>query len=101
MSTQSISSRNARFLSTLAVAALLFLGSAPSWAANENRPAFGGSSAFGELAAWWTSVVEDGRDAATTIWAWADYGIAIDPNGTPVDSSRPDGQVDPTIPDAH
>ncbi len=96
MSTRLISNRSARFISALAVAALLFLGSAPSWAANENRPAFGASSAFGELAFWWTSVIESGRLAVTAIWA--DYGIAIDPNGVPVDTSRPGGLVDPTDP---
>ncbi len=94
MSSESIRSRCSRFLPITAFTALLFLGSVPSQAAFAGRPVFDDSTVLVELSGWWGKIIESGRLAVTAIWA--DYGIAIDPNGAPDDTSRPVGPVDPT-----
>ncbi len=76
---------------SVVLAMLLFLGSAPTWAATaEGRPNFADSSAIsafaGAVSDWLASVLLDGGSTVRSIWA--EYGIAIDPNGNPTDPSH-------------
>ncbi len=79
---------------SLVLAMLLFLGSAPTWAAGpvEDR-ALADSDAFSAFAAgvsgWLDSVLQAGQVTVKAIWA--EYGIAIDPDGQPADPSRANG----------
>jgi hypothetical protein len=79
---------------SVVLAMLLFLGSAPSWAAVEGRPARSDSSSISAFSAvvinaisgWLGAIWQTGGDAATAIWA--NYGIAIDPDGAPAQPSH-------------
>jgi len=84
---------------SVVLAMLLFLGSAPTWAASvEGRSRFvdsSASSAFsnafssavsGAVSGWLGSVLQAGRSTVKAIWG--EYGIAIDPDGQPVDPSH-------------
>lgn len=92
---------------SLVLAMVLFLGSAPTWAASieGRRPAFAESSmassfserALGAFSRWLGSVWESGSSLATVIWG--EYGIAIDPNGLPADPSHNTSAL-PAAPDA-
>ncbi len=67
--------------------ALLFLGSAPSWAASVGgRPEFADSSAISAFSdtvfSWLDSVLQAGQSTVKAIWG--EYGIAIDPDGVPI-----------------
>ncbi len=73
------------------LAMVLFLGSAPTWAASvEGRAKLTESGAISALAAavsgWLDSVLQGGHTTVKAIWA--EYGIAIDPDGQPSDPSR-------------
>lgn len=82
-------SRNSK--GSLVLAMLLFLGSAPTWAAApaESRT-FADSDGFSALSAavsgWLGSVLQAGQVTVKAIWG--EYGIAIDPDGQPADPSR-------------
>jgi len=70
---------------------LLFLGSAPTWALSvEGRPSAtdsGAISAFADaVSGWLASVLLEGSSTVRSIWA--EYGIAIDPNGVPIDPAH-------------
>jgi hypothetical protein len=76
---------------SLVLAMLLFLGSAPTWAASvEGRPNFADSSAISAfsdvVSGWLDSVLQAGRSTVKAIWG--EYGIAIDPDGVPADPSH-------------
>jgi hypothetical protein len=76
---------------SLVLALLLFLGSAPTWAASvEGRPNFADSSAISAfsdvVSGWLGSVLQTGRSTVKAIWG--EYGIAIDPDGAPSDPSH-------------
>ena len=76
---------------SVVLAMLLFLGSAPTWAASvEARPHFADSSAISAFAdtvsSWLDTAWQAGGSAAKAIWG--EYGIAIDPDGVPVDPSH-------------
>ncbi len=90
---------------SLVLAMLLFLGSAPSWAAPfEGRPlSASADSSFSEvitsaLSHWLGSLWDTGRSAATSIWG--EYGIAIDPNDVPLQPSH-DASANPSAPTVH
>ncbi|HEV7670624.1 MAG TPA: hypothetical protein VGS22_19055 [Thermoanaerobaculia bacterium] len=79
---------------SVVLAMLLFLGSAPSWAAVEGRAARSDSSPISAFSAvvtnaisgWLGSIWRAGGHTATAIWA--NYGIAIDPDGAPAQPSH-------------
>jgi len=80
---------------SVVLAMLLFLGSAPTWAASvEGRSRFADSSASSAfsgaissaVSGWLDSVLQAGRSTVKAIWG--EYGIAIDPDGQPVDPSH-------------
>lgn len=91
---------------SLVLAALLFLGSTPTWASSvEGRPNFADSSAaiaFADaVSGWLASVLLEGRSMVTSIWD--EYGIAIDPNGVPSDpahATTTNSTANPTGPNA-
>ncbi len=86
-----------RMVPVAALVALLLVASAPSSAAvSMARPARAEISAnagvatlgdaLGAVAHWFGSVWHYGQSAVTVIWS--EYGIAIDPDGHPVDPSH-------------
>jgi len=86
---------------SVVLAMLVFLGSAPTWAASvEGRSRFAdtsASSAFSDaISSWVDSVLQTGRSTVKAIWA--EYGIAIDPDGQPIDPAHLSESVSDLIP---